>query len=661
MKILLDFVPGHLLLLFVFGIASQFYFSLIPDIVFGFCVVGVLLFVLKIYAPQYLFLVFCPLGMWFLFLEQEPSNHYLNYQKESSHFKLCIKEVLSENTYSDRFYAEVMRVGSKKTSGSVLLYIEKDSCSMPIQVGDYLYTKNKIRKLNEAKNPYAFDYASYLEKKNVLAQISLKKGEFLRMGYDSYAIVRWANTFRTYIIFQLQKKIANVEVISMTEAMVLGQRENLSKNILENYKKAGVMHILAVSGLHVGILLWLLNWLLQPLLFFKYGQNIRLVLVVLFLWCFAFVAGLSSSVIRAVTMFSFVAFGLLFKKKGALGNSLVSSAFLLLLIHPLYLFDVGFQLSYSAVFSILFVQPILSRFWVPKYKILKYFWSLITVSVAAQVGVLPLSLYYFHQFPGLFVLTNLVVIPIIGLILVLGILIVVGSLLELAPSQLIFVYENLIIQLNNFIQNVAAYEGFVFKEIPFSGAKLLIAYMLVFTFFVFFISKKTRNFYFFLMSIVFFQGVCIYEKYESMTRIEFVVFDQYRSSLLLLNNRGRLTVYREGVIQSQQNISAYKTNVGLVDCSIIDSIPKLINFNSKHVLIVDEDKLYQLKKSKVDLLLLRNSTSINLDKCIEILHPKIIVADGSNYPSRKQLWRITSINNNIPFYDTSNGAYVLAP
>ncbi|WP_139955731.1 ComEC/Rec2 family competence protein [Flavicella sediminum] len=661
MKKILDFVPGHLLLLFVLGIVLQFYGSIISSQTIGFGLVILVALVVYGFAKRFLFVVFLPLGMLFLFVEQNPEYHFSKYQNEVNPLKIKITEVLGATKYSHKYYAEIVQVATVKTVGLVLLNLEKDTLLAPLQVGDFLLTKKSIGSLRKAINPFSFDYADYLYKKNIRGQLFLKAKEFVPLEEIKLSWVRSADYFRNYIIERLKVYLQNEEVLGMTKAMILGQRDDLSTSILENYKNAGVMHILAVSGLHVGILLGLLNWLFRPLLFFKKGKNIRLVVVVLCLWCFAFIAGLSSSVVRSVTMFSFVAVGLLFQKRGAIGYSLISSAFVLLLLHPLYVFDVGFQLSYSAVFSILFVQPILARFWKPNYKVLDYFWSLITVSVAAQIGVLPVSLYYFHQFPSLFVFSNLVVIPAVGLILVLGFLVILCSLFAALPNPLIFIYETIIVYLNKFIAWVASYEQFVFKQIYFKEVELGLLSVLLFCFFLFLNTKRVKAFLFFLSTLVLFQMLSIQNKFRHKKTKELVVLDEYKSTVLIENNGGDLLIYQEQNKKSDQNIIAYQTGVGAYAIENRDALPRAISFEGRNILLINEAKLYEVKPKLVDVLLLCNSTKVNLERCIERLQPELVIADGSNYPYLKELWERTCKQYKIPFYDTADGAYILKP
>ena len=254
--------------------------------------------------------------------------------------------------------------------------------------------------------------------------------------------------------------------MGIIQALLLGQRNSISTETYDNYKDAGAVHILAVSGLHIGILLLLLQFLFRPLEILPKGRTIKLVVIVLLLWCFAFLAGLSASVVRAVTMFSFVAYALYLNRPSNTFNILaLSMFFILLLFNPMLLFQVGFQMSYAAVFSIVWIYPMLQRFWTPKNSVLQKIWQLLSVSIAAQLGVLPISLFYFHQFPGLFFISNLLIVPFLGLLLGMGILVMVLALLDILPDFLVLWYNRIISLMNSVVEWVAQQEAFIFKNI----------------------------------------------------------------------------------------------------------------------------------------------------------------------------------------------------
>ena len=221
--------------------------------------------------------------------------------------------------------------------------------------------------------------------------------------------------------------------LQVVSALILGQQQDISKEILKDYQYAGAIHILSVSGLHVGFILLFITFLLRPLPKNKYGNWIRLLAILLGLWGFAIIAGLSPSVIRSATMFSFVAIGMNLKRSTNIFHTLLVSLFIILLFKPSFLFDVGFQLSYLSLFFILWIQPLLSKIWIPKNKILRYFWDILTVSFAAQIGALPLSIYYFHQFPGLFFVTNIIILPFLSIIMGLGVFVM--TLAAASPDE----------------------------------------------------------------------------------------------------------------------------------------------------------------------------------------------------------------------------------
>lgn len=210
-------------------------------------------------------------------------------------------------------------------------------------------------------------------------------------------------------------------------ALVLGTKKELSDKRIQQYQRAGAMHLLAISGLHIGIVLLLLRFIVAPLKRIRYGTFLAAVLPIALLWCFALITGASSSVIRAVTMFSFLQIGLALKRNNIRIQGVWVSFVVLLFVQPRLLFDVGFQLSYAAVFGIVWMMPYWQRLFVKKHPLVRYVAVLIGLGSIAQLSVLPLSLYYFHQFPLLFWLSNLVLVPFLGIIIMFGIGCVVVS------------------------------------------------------------------------------------------------------------------------------------------------------------------------------------------------------------------------------------------
>lgn len=348
-------------------------------------------------------------------------------------------------------------------------------------MGEVLLLPARFCDINSPLNPFQFNYAHFMQKQGVLKQLNLDSKEILILKKQK-SLPALADNYRENIILKLKKHNFSSEELAIIQALLLGQRRDISPKIYEEYAAAGAVHILAVSGLHVGIVLLILNLLLKPLERIKNGRIIKTFLLLLLLWGFALLAGLSPSVIRAVSMFSFVAMGMQLQRKTSVINSLFVSLFVLLLFDPYFIFQVGFQLSYLAVFAIASLQPFLYKIYQPKWKPLKYMWGILSVSIAAQIGVVPLSLYYFHQFPGLFFLTNLFILPVLGIILGGGIVIILFAQIDLLPGILSELYSKIIILLNQFVAWISRQEDFVFSEISFSALECIFSLFYYFKF-----------------------------------------------------------------------------------------------------------------------------------------------------------------------------------
>jgi competence protein ComEC len=605
------------------------------------------------------------LGMATAHLHQ-PKNqpqHYINLQTAKADvIQIRVIEILKPNLYNQPYIAEVETIFSDKNStplkGKILLNISKDSIPQNIKPGMQLLVPGKLTNIAEPLNPYRFNYRKFMQKQKVEKQLQLRKTELQILPHTEKRLLTHISNFREQLIQNLSEAKFSKDELAIIQALLLGQRQDISKEIYDEYAAAGAIHILAVSGLHVGIILLILNWLFTPLNYLKNGLVLKTIILILLMWGFAMLAGLSPSVVRAVTMFSFIAIGMQMRRKTSVLNSLFISLFILLLVNPYFIFQVGFQLSYLAVFAIVTIQPKLFKLWQPKFKIVKYFWSLFTVSIAAQIGVLPLSLFYFHQFPGLFFLSNLVVLPVLGLILGLGILVILLALLNLLPAILAEIYGNLIGLMNKFIAWVAGKEDFVFSDIHFNIWQNLSAYLLIFCFILLIYRKNFRNLVFFLCGIVIFQSNMLYSKIQNSTS-ESIVFHKPRKTMIGIHEPKNFTLYHnlEDRLQDEIRLKDYKTgrNINKIEEKII---PDILNTSMTSILIVDSSAVYKLNDFNPDVVLLRDSPKINLERLIRGLKPKVIVADGSNYNSYISRWAKTAKKQKTRFHHTGkNGAF----
>lgn len=588
------------------------------------------------------------------------TNHLSNYKKVF----LRINKILKPNKYYKRYEADVIQINNEITKGKVNLSIYEDTIPNRLRIDETLFTNNSFKKIRKAKNPNEFDYQNYLKKKQIYHQLNLTNKDFLIINSNQRTVKGVTYNIRENINKNIKKYGFSKEVLAIINALLLGQRNDISKKQSEQYKDAGAIHILAVSGLHIGIILIFLNFVFRFFENLKNGKIIKLVCVVICLWLYAFLAGMSASVVRAVTMFSTIAIALAVNRPFGVKNSLFVSFFFLILLNPLFLFDVGFQLSYLAVFSIIWLQPIIKEIWNPRWKIVTYFWELLTVSLAAQLGILPLSLFYFHQFPGLFFISSLVIIPLLGIIIGLGFLIIILSTFNILPLILANIYGFIIEMMNNFIAYIAQKESFIFQNISFS-------LLLMLTFYIFLIgsvnwlqNKTIKNLYVFLTAVILFQGCFIYEKFKVQFTNEFIVFHQSKKTIIGIRKGSTMKVFQNFNTVGKTGYSplqAYKRKYRNIQLQIESSEINILEFNNKNVLIIDNSGIYDTLKLSPKIVVLTQSPKINLDRMIKRLQPGLIITDGSNYKSYSKLWEKSCKKNAIKFHDTSNkGAFAYA-
>ncbi len=674
MKNYLKFIPIQLTLFLVFGILIQYFFELDSIYIISSILVSLVLLVIFYYKSKKDFLpklnynyatylTFFFVGALTMFIHTDKSfeHHYTNYLNQTNNVTLTITEELKEGFFNRKFIANVNQIEDKQTFGKVLINLKKDSL-LVLNLNDRLFINADFLEIPKPKNPYQFDYKNYLERQQIEYQMYLTNQTFYKFPNASFSFSALASNFRNRVNESLKKNGFSGNELGVINALLLGQRQDISKELLESYAGAGAIHILAVSGLHVGIILLILNFLFSPISRVKNGKLIKLILVVSFLWIFAFIAGLSPSVVRAVTMFTAVAIGMQFKRPTNIYNTLIISMFVLLLFNPYFLFEVGFQLSYIAVFAIVWIQPLLYNIFSIKIKLLDFFWKIFTVSVAAQIGVLPLSLYYFHQFPSLFFISNLLIIPILGIILGVGILVIFLSLFDLLSTSLATIYSNLIYFMNSVVEWVAHQESFLFKNITYTFLLMLSTYLSILFFIQFVKYKSYTRFVSFSLALIVVSSVLIFEKYQLRNNNEIIVFHKSRYSILGIKNGDELAVFHDldsVALKNDKLINQYKVGVGGINISI-DSFQNIYEFDNKKVVIIDSLGVYQFKSLKPDIVLLQQSPKINLARLIDSLKPKIIIADGSNFKSYVKRWSETCIQKNTPFHSTlQKGAYIL--
>ena len=339
---------------------------------------------------------------------------------------------------------------TRSLDSKIIAYFEKDEKSLSLKYGDCIVVFKNPEEVEKPPNPEQFDYKDYLYRKGVEHQVYLKSESWQNLNQnDANPIYSFSYFIRDFLLSTMRKLGVEDEEYAVAAAILLGYDDDLPQELRQKYVAAGAMHILCVSGLHVGVIYMVFSYMLVFLDDKKKGQRVikQLALLVL-IWFYALLAGLAPSILRATIMLSFVIIGNIINRKGVLLNSLAASAFILLCLNPANLFDVGFLLSYAAVIGIVVLQNPIKKLFYFKSKTLNKIWEITSVTIAAQIATTPFTIYYFHQFPIYFWLSNLFMTPVSSAVIIGGMIMLLTFFIPYVNNVVAFLVSKMIFVMN---------------------------------------------------------------------------------------------------------------------------------------------------------------------------------------------------------------------
>jgi competence protein ComEC len=663
---------------FIIGILFPYYLKPEPKIIFALLFISVITFIFFYFLSKknytkntyfgistYILSFFIGATTLIVHTDYFQKINYIHYDAifEKPHLiTVTLREKLKNSNFNDRYVAIVNRIDQTESTGRILLNIRKDSLNCQFEIGTQLRIEGTLYKNSPPNNPNQFDYSKYLENKQIYAQLYADAEEMSIGSEMEKNIWYYTSRLRTKIIHNLEKSNFHKTELNVAVALIMGQQQDISPEIIRDYQYAGAVHILSVSGLHIGFILLFVTFILKPLPNTKKGSFIKLIIILAALALFGLIAGLAPSVVRSVVMFSFVAIGSHLRRSVNIYHTLLVSMLLILLFQPSFLFDVGFQLSYMALFFIIWLQPLLASIWLPKNKFSKYIWDILTVSFAAQIGTLPLSIYYFHQFPSLFFVTNLIIIPLLSLIMILGVFVMVLAAFGYVPLFLSKPLEWSIFYLNKIINSIASLEQFIIHNIPFNMYFLISFYLIITSTVIWFKKPSFTKLAMVLISIIVLQISYIKNRSDVKNQTEWIVFNSKKNTLITERDEEKVTLYANDSILKASSKNNILISYLVGNFSALETKKRIQNtafFNGKKILILDSSGIYP-KNIKPDVLLLTQSPKINLDRLFQTVQPKIVVADASNYKTLQKYWKATCSKQKIPFHATGEkGFYTL--
>jgi competence protein ComEC len=568
------------------------------------------------------------------------SNFYGNYIKADSAncFIATISDLPIEKEKFIKCKLEVNEVGTdlsyKKVKGTLIGYFKRSDAAVNLKVGQTLLIKTKLLEVDEPKNPFEFDYKNYLSNKQIYHTAFINKQNFEVLDVPLQLNLIWYKglVIKDHILKKLKNSQLSVNAFGICAALLTGYDDEIDKQVVDSFSHSGTLHVLSVSGLHTGLIYLVLSFLFDLLDRKRNYKIIKFLLITCILWGFALITGFSAPVLRAVIMFNLLGFGKIFFRSDNRNqiNILLVSAFILLCYDPFFITDIGFLLSYFAVFGLLYYQPKLATIWHPTNTITNWFWQGTTASFAATISTLPFTLFYFKQFPLWFFLSNIVVVPASFVILLLALLLV----LKLGIAAIIINYLT-----SWLISFITIFNSSKFGYIDSIDFNFVDAIFL--SFFIILLSIAIQNRSYKQISYSFILLICwqisaLLVSYNSKGQDLFVVYqiNKHTNYLVKNNSNARLNALDSSKFNYHVKphiISFNNPNLEIRDFNFVKT-------KNKNILILNKANFWpDLPLQTIDVLVLANNFKLTPANLEDLTHVKTIVLDGSNnnYSSKK--------------------------
>ena len=694
LRILIPFIAG---ILASFKLDIDLTISPIVFISFGiFISLFILLYkrIIGHYSNRWIFGLFVNVLLFLFGYEMTNSSNVKNRPADFSHFRstadtviATISEYVSERDNSYKIVLEFNAVKRNDkwipVSGKTMTYFAKDSLAKELQYGDQLIIAANFTDVRAPQNPGEFNYKRYLALKSVHTQGFVKSGKWLTLNHEKGNVIKSiALKIREKFLRIFETNNITGDEYAVAGALILGYTDKIDADLISIYQGTGALHILSVSGMHVGVVFIVLNFLLAFLDRFKRGKYIKSALLILLIWFYAAITGFSPAVNRAVAMITFVIVGKAFGRNTNIYNTLSASVLLLLIINPLLIADVGFQLSYIAVLGIVMLQKKICKLWVPGNWLLTQVWMIVSVSIAAQLATFPLAMLYFHQFPNYFLLTNLIVVPLSNFIIYCGMLVLFASpfgfLAELFAKLLVY----MVYGLNESIRFIEAMPYSAIKGIQISTLETILLYFgMIFLIYYFIDKRKLFLKMAFIFAIIFSSSVAV-KCYYSVKQKNIIIYNIKKSSAIdFIDGREHVLISDSALIKSQKDIAMHMQNNW---CGMQLKEPenicekklsnlkftfnknslfisgRFIQFYDKRFALVDEKNYRNTTDDPVyvDYLIISGNIKAEIGELLDSFKPKMIIIDSSNSLRKSEKWIKECAELNIPCYSVvKSGAF----
>lgn len=568
-----------------------------------------------------------------------------------------------EVKYASKDYKNVFT----PSSGKLLCYFNADdSTALNYKPGDKVILHGIVKRVDITKNPKSFDYQSYLKYRKVLHQIHVQpENHHLLSRGEMFIFVRYAMHAREYFLRVFEKRLKDKDHLAIASALVLGFRNQLDSDLYQAFSDTGAVHVLAVSGLHVGIVCAILIFFLDRIKSKrKWIKIFKALTIILLVWFFAFMTGAAPAVTRAAIMFSLFLIGRYWFEYVNIYNMLGFCALFMLIFDPYLLFQASFQFSFLALTSLVFFQPKISSVFSFVNPLLNYSWNLISVSFSAQILVFPITIYFFHKFPSYFMLSGLIAVPLAMVCLIMGLAVLLSEpIIPMLNDFLAPIYEVMIEIFSGSIQAIRLIPYSSINGLWITKWELILMYTMLLLLMIGFQLKRVKPLYYAASAGLLLSCFVSYRNLKETRQLHVTVFDVYNGSLLdIYDGRKLFTLKSDRLSKEDLRFAAsyqreFKNVSTVFEYAFDDSFQGLRTKKVEEILAIEDRIIYIPKVAlhehvNADIVMLLDGVKlkppgINIFKNL----PKMIIADRSVPPYVVNSWREYASHYFIQFHD----------
>jgi len=690
-RLLFPLIAGILVYALMPGFSDSNFKPLL--LVEGILLIGLLVSTrVKSYISRWVFGVTLNLFLFLLGLLLSAAGNENAYQQHFSNFRSSGKAIytaylieapaIRENSVKFTLQIRQLTINGRHFSarGKVLAYAVKDSLSTKLAYGSEIIFSVMPEPVKKPANPGEFDYARYLSVKNVFHQVYLGKGSFIVTNETHGSFVKsFALKARGQLLEVMRRYGMSGKEFAVAAALLIGYDDLLDATQRQEYSGAGVVHILCVSGLHVGVIFLIADSVFFFLRKRKRAVWLRPLLIILVIWIYSTITGLAPSVLRASLMFSLITIGKSLNRQSHTLNTLAASAFLLLIVSPGMLYDLGFQLSYAAVAGIVTFHPHIRKIYLPQNKVAGYIWDMTSVSIAAQLITAPISVFYFHQFPNYFLLANIIAIPLSGVMIYTGVAFVFLSFIPLLGKIVAIILIAQIKLLNAVVSFIEGLPGAVSHDLYLSPLATIALFLLLFSTLMWYL-QKNKAWLYPVLTLCFLLAVDFTAIATRRMNNQIIIVQSINrhSAIGFINGQTQQVIADSAIVanpaQLKYSTDSYRISSGIRKISYIDIgevNPAKSDFldykngffsfkGKRGVVLSPANKLPAAgKQIRLDYVILTNNVKYRLEKLNSYFPGAFFIADASNSVRKSKTWGQEAVALKLQYYSVrESGAWI---